>query len=115
MQYADMPDAVLVKLLAQSRAAEKVAKDQAGEIKRVLNTRYKTAGSFPVEGGLILRVSGYSKFDAATARTNLSAAKLKLISVLTPDSTMAKKMLAPVEYDRTKKVYDHSLTVEFND
>lgn len=93
------------QLAAVARIAELKAlmKDHEAEVKELYAILPLEVDKYPA-GDYILKVAEDKVFDAAQAKTVLSAAKYKAILVPKPDSTKAKQVLTGAEYTKCQKV-----------
>lgn len=62
-------------------------------------------------GQYILKVQENKRFDAGVARKALDSAQWDSILVPTPNSKVAREVLAPEEYDACQKRYDPKRTI----
>lgn len=112
--FSGEPNEVLARIifLLSAEVAEKEAIVKAA--KAELGRRYE-AMAVPkaptLDNGLKLGIRWNRRFDAATAQENLSAAKLKQVSLMTANSGKAKELLSPAEYKLTQKTYGLVITV----
>lgn len=97
--------------IAELKAQEKAYADQIKEWK---SERQALEGELPLglveDGGIVAEVKETVRFDAATAKKNLSKELFKAIQVLKADSRMAKEILTGYEYRECQKVTGRSVT-----
>lgn len=82
------------------------------EMKEIIESLGITEAGSEVVGDYILKATPTARFDAATARANLSAAKFKAICESVPTSAKAKKVLGSDEYAKTQKVSGWTVKAE---
>lgn len=63
-------------------------------------------------GDFIVATRPTVRFDAATAKQNLSAAKFKSICEMVPTSKRAKEMLGDIDYAKTQKTSGWTVSVD---
>lgn len=64
-----------------------------------------------VEGAFQVKVERNARFDAATAKANLTPEQFESILSLSPDSKKAKDVLAPADYRLAQKEFDPKVSV----
>lgn len=90
-------------LRAQNRANE-------AEVKSLLDSLGEMPLGKDVADDLIVEVSLTRKFDAGTAKKNLTPADYGRILLPKPDSALAKALLGE-DYEKTQKVYGQTIKV----
>lgn len=120
IDFTKLSPGELAKAAMLFTAEAELAQNHAMAAKRELDRR-KGVGAFVFpEFGLTVEIKVQHKFVASEAKKNLSAAKLKLISVPTPTATAAKTAIelgkfTEADFKKCQKTYDNSVTIKFAD
>lgn len=88
----ELSDDALAQLILEQERIKKDAADLAERAKMVAKARRGTSTGLEIRGDIALVFSPNSKFDAPTARRNLSAEDYKKILMPKPDATLARKL-----------------------
>jgi hypothetical protein len=108
----ELSDDELAELILRQQEAMATAKDIIDRAKAVVKSRNKELATRVYGNVAMVFISG-RKFDAVTARRNLSAEEYRSICMPKPDATLAKKILGEesAAYARTQKDNGWTLTV----
>jgi len=87
-------------------------KEQEAEVK-ALSEQFFTARDLDtyIEGPFMVKVERNARFDAATAKANLTPEQFESILSLSPDSKKAKETLAPVDYQKAQKEFAPNVSI----
>lgn len=101
----------LFELQQQKKELAAQAKQLDGEIK-ALQSSLPEGLSTSEDGMYVVDVRPSMRFDAATAKKNLTEELYNAICELKPSSTMAKKVLTGFEYEDCQRVVGVTATVK---
>jgi len=112
IDITELDEVELAAYIAKKEAQMKLLKDEADRAKKILKARTSSAG-VRIFGEVAVIAKPNHRFDPGYARTNLSPEDYRAICILTPDATVAKKILGEDTDTYRKCLKDHgwSLTV----
>jgi hypothetical protein len=109
----ELSDTQLAALILQQEVIKRHATEVAERAKAIAKYRRGDSLGLDIQGDIALVYTSGSKFDAGTAKRNLSAEDFKRILLPKPDATMARKLFEnePEKLDACLKDNGPSLTV----
>lgn len=99
------------RIVAEAARHKEQAKAHEETAKALLDSLGELAIDDYVAGNFILRVSPNRRFEAATAKRNLTPEEFEAILKLTPDSALAKAVLDPETYRLCQREYEPKRTI----
>ncbi len=104
--------------LTSAQAAQRIfllkqaIKDQEAEVKNLTEQFFSSRDlDTYVEGAFQVKVERNARFDAATAKANLTPEQYESILSLSPDSKKAKDVLAPADYHKAQKEFAPKVSI----